>query len=107
MSASGDVYLARWQDTVEVIEDAGGEDLPVILEKYRRKDGQYMVRDLINENSTIEVVQLSETDETVHVDDDAPDCGHCGSTLTYYRLSDGDVGCNECPGIMPNQEVDA
>ena len=31
----------------------------------------------------------------------APQYTHCGSPSTYVRLSDGDVGCNDCPGIMP------
>lgn len=35
-------------------------------------------------------------------DPDAPRCGHCGSSSTYYR-TDGDVGCNNCPGIMPQE----
>lgn len=43
---------------------------------------------------------------TVAVPDaEAPRCVHCGSTSTYVRLSDGDVACNNCPGIMP-REVD-
>lgn len=36
---------------------------------------------------------------------DAPRCGHCGSTCTFYR-SDGDVACNDCPGIMPQDRGD-
>lgn len=38
-------------------------------------------------------------------DDDAPTCTHCGSTSTYFRLTEGDVACNDCPGIMPHDEV--
>lgn len=38
-------------------------------------------------------------------DEDAPRCVHCGSYSTYFRGSDGDVGCNNCAGIMP-WEVD-
>lgn len=34
-------------------------------------------------------------------DEDAPRCVHCGSTSTYFRLSDGDVACNNCSGIRP------
>lgn len=33
-------------------------------------------------------------------DVEAPRCVHCGSYSTYIRGSDGDVGCNNCPGIM-------
>lgn len=40
-------------------------------------------------------------------DADAPRCAHCGSTSTYFRESDGDVGCNNCRGIMPRDEVEA
>ena len=40
-------------------------------------------------------------------DEDAPRCGHCGSHSTYFRLTDGDVACNNCPGIMPVDEVEA
>lgn len=32
-------------------------------------------------------------------DERAPRCAHCGSYSTYVR-ADGDVGCNDCPGIM-------
>lgn len=34
-------------------------------------------------------------------DPDAPRCVHCGGASTYFRESDGNVGCNDCPGIMP------
>lgn len=34
-------------------------------------------------------------------DKEAPPCSHCGSPSTYIRCSDGDIGCNNCPGIMP------
>jgi hypothetical protein len=36
---------------------------------------------------------------------DAPRCVHCGSTCTFER-SDGDVACNDCPGIMPQDGGD-
>lgn len=36
-------------------------------------------------------------------DPDAPRCGHCGSHSTWWR-SDGDVACNNCPGIMPQDQ---
>jgi hypothetical protein len=39
-------------------------------------------------------------------DEDAPFCAHCRSPSTYVRVSDGDVGCNDCSGIMPHDEVD-
>lgn len=39
-------------------------------------------------------------------DDDAPDCGHCGSERTFW-MSSGDVACNDCVGIMPGEEVEA
>ncbi|QIB75309.1 hypothetical protein G3I44_14050 [Halogeometricum borinquense] len=32
------------------------------------------------------------------VDDEAPDCAHCGSSRTMVR-SDGDLECADCPGI--------
>jgi len=45
--------------------------------------------------------ELATVDGTVcRPDDDAPRCSHCGSTSTWYR-SDGDVACNNCPGITP------
>lgn len=33
-------------------------------------------------------------------DEDAPRCSHCGSFSTYFRVSDSEIGCNDCPGIM-------
>lgn len=45
--------------------------------------------------------ELAEFDPHVsRPDEDAPQCCHCGSTSTWWR-SDGDVACNNCPGIMP------
>lgn len=44
--------------------------------------------------------------EVTRPEADAPVCGHCGSPCTYYR-TDGDVGCNNCFGIMPLEEVEA
>ena len=35
---------------------------------------------------------------------DVPRCGHCGSVRTFER-SDGDVACDDCPGIMPREVV--
>lgn len=43
-------------------------------------------------------------DDVNKPDDDAPKCTHCGSTSTWWR-SDGDVACNDCPGIMPQEET--
>lgn len=40
-------------------------------------------------------------------DEEAPRCGHCGGHSTFFRLTDGDVACNDCPGIMPVDEVEA
>jgi len=39
---------------------------------------------------------------TEAIEDDVRDCVHCGSPFTYHR-SDGDIGCHDCPGIMPQQ----
>lgn len=39
-------------------------------------------------------------DDDPNVDEEAPDCIHCGSTRTFIR-SDGDIDCNTCGGIMP------
>lgn len=36
------------------------------------------------------------------VDDGLRDCVHCGSPFTFRR-SDGDIGCYDCRGIMPEQ----
>jgi len=38
------------------------------------------------------------------VDDDTPDCTHCGSPFTFTR-TDGDTGCVDCSGIMPNKNA--
>lgn len=35
--------------------------------------------------------------------DDVEDCVHCGSPFTFRR-SDGDIGCQDCHGIMPRNE---
>jgi len=39
-------------------------------------------------------------------DKEARECVRCGSSNTYYRVSDGDIGCNDCAGIMPVQDED-
>lgn len=35
------------------------------------------------------------------IEDGLRDCGHCGSPFTFRR-ADGDIGCYDCPGIMPD-----
>lgn len=36
------------------------------------------------------------------IEDNTPACVHCGSIFTYTR-SDGDTGCHDCNGIMPQK----
>lgn len=37
------------------------------------------------------------------VDSDAPDCGHCHSSRTFYRV-DGDLECLDCNGITHHHD---
>jgi len=86
-------------DTV-VDEDQAPEERSkgVVLKVRRDKEIQDVQ---VDEDTSVADVELSKHKaEVSEPGPEAPNCVHCGSFSTYYRVSDGDIGCNNCPSLM-------
>lgn len=93
------------KSTISIEEMSTTERLGRALEELVKIDrGLLSARDL-GFQEAMEAVRNVKRDIEVCREYSGRDCVHCGSPLTFRR-SDGDVGCKDCTGIMPeNDEV--